>query len=595
MPDAREDAKLAALRARFRQGDFDRPPLSGPAYDAWRELANAVRLRPGPDLPPGGEPFISVLMPVYNPAAEHLREALDSLKRQTWGGWECCIADDCSSLPHVRPLLEDAAREDARFRIVFRAENGHISAASNSALGVARGTWCALLDDDDLLAPEALAEMARAAEEHPGAEAFFSDEDQVWQDGQGGEPRHDNPLFKPGCDPDLLLGFNCVSHFGMYRASTLRELGGFRVGYEGAQDHDLTLRFLERAGMGRIRHIPLPLYHWRRHSGSTAGSWKTKPYARDASLRARRDYAERAGLSILFEPQPQSLYAELRFLPPAPLPALTLCLLLDLRELVREPDTLVRVRAALERAAYGKRETLLVCRAGEGAGQAAEMTARLERLAGEFHCRLFVESCGDMFSLANIAAGHAHGKALLFLRAGDVPLHPEFASRLVGALWRADVAAVAGRGVTPGGCVAQAGYAVGYGPEEEEGEGPAFACPSCCGLDLRSGGYFRWAHLTRSVPGVYLSGLCCRRELFERLGGFREQEGCPADLGFCLRAWRECGLRSVILPGADLECREIPRPAALSAGIDPSEIPFQNPHLAWTPGGWKLRPPRRSS
>ena len=185
------------LRERFRRGDFDRPPLSGPAYDAWRELEEANRFRTAPPLSDGDEPLISVLMPVYNPAETHLREALESLASQTWNGWECCIADDCSSLPHVRPMLEEAARRDHRFRIIFRKANGHICAASNSALAIARGAWCALLDDDDILAPEALAEMARAVQEHPEAEAFFSDEDQIWRDGESGATLHSNPLFKP--------------------------------------------------------------------------------------------------------------------------------------------------------------------------------------------------------------------------------------------------------------------------------------------------------------------------------------------------------------------------------------------------------------
>lgn len=56
------------LRERFRRGDFDRPPLSGPAYDAWRELEEANRFRTAPPLSDGDEPLISVLMPVYNPA-----------------------------------------------------------------------------------------------------------------------------------------------------------------------------------------------------------------------------------------------------------------------------------------------------------------------------------------------------------------------------------------------------------------------------------------------------------------------------------------------------------------------------------------------
>lgn len=99
-----------------------------------------------------GQPLISVLMPTYNPRPAWLHEAIASVRAQTYGHWELCIADDASTDPQVEALLEAAAAEDSRIRWVRRPVNGHISEASNSALALAGGDWVALMDHDDLLA-----------------------------------------------------------------------------------------------------------------------------------------------------------------------------------------------------------------------------------------------------------------------------------------------------------------------------------------------------------------------------------------------------------------------------------------------------------
>ena len=66
-------------------------------------------------------------------------------------------------LPHVKAVLQEYARRDSRIKIVLRAENGHISAATNSALACASSTFFALLDHDDELSPHALMLVCRVA------------------------------------------------------------------------------------------------------------------------------------------------------------------------------------------------------------------------------------------------------------------------------------------------------------------------------------------------------------------------------------------------------------------------------------------------
>ncbi len=60
----------------------------------------------------------------------------------------------------IRPFLERKAGRESRIKLIFRESNGHISACSNSALSLATGEWCALLDQDDAFTENALANVA---------------------------------------------------------------------------------------------------------------------------------------------------------------------------------------------------------------------------------------------------------------------------------------------------------------------------------------------------------------------------------------------------------------------------------------------------
>src|SRR5581483_846150 len=187
--------------------------------------------------------------------------------------WELCIADDCSPSPHVRRVLERAAQEDPRIRVVFRDRNGHISAASNSALSLATGDFVALLDHDDELAEHALFLLATAAGD---ADLLYTDEDKIDERG-----RLSSPFFKPDWNPDLLLSQNYVGHLCAVRRSLLLEIGGFREGFEGSQDYDVVLRTSARTT--RIRHLPFVAYHWRSVAGSTARDVRAKSYVTSAA------------------------------------------------------------------------------------------------------------------------------------------------------------------------------------------------------------------------------------------------------------------------------------------------------------------------
>lgn len=241
-------------------------------------------------------PTISLIVPIYNTPKSLLEAMIASVQAQVYGKWELCLADDASTVEHVRPMLTDLADADPRIKVVSLAQNQGISGASNAALALATGDFIGLLDHDDVLSPLALFEVVRVLNEKPETDLIYSDEDKVDEKGRF----HWDPFFKPDWSPDLLLSMNYICHFGVYRRSLVEEIGGFRSEFDGSQDYDLVLRFTERTD--RIHHIPKILYSWRAIPGSGAQEVQAKPYALDTARMALAEALKRRGWSGRVDP-----------------------------------------------------------------------------------------------------------------------------------------------------------------------------------------------------------------------------------------------------------------------------------------------------
>lgn len=309
--DYRRDLWWKMRHRSYRRAPLLRSVWPDP-YDAWCEREQAqvqashaqasrsIRELGGLQVGHPLRPQLSVLMPTYNPPLAFLDAAIESLRSQWYPDWELCLADDASTAAGVREHLRAWAEREPRIRLVLCKQNGHISAASNAALQAATGQWLVLMDQDDLLPPDALWCVVQAISQHPDAGLLYSDEDKI--DGAG---RRFGPYFKPAFDADLLRGQNLISHLGVYRRELVLGVGGFRVGYEGSQDHDLALRSVDRLRAEQVVHIPRVLYHWRVHEHSTAGGIEAKPYALDAGLRAVQDHLQRRAVNAQVQPHPE--------------------------------------------------------------------------------------------------------------------------------------------------------------------------------------------------------------------------------------------------------------------------------------------------
>jgi GT2 family glycosyltransferase len=495
----------------------------------------------------GYHPLISVLLPIYNADLKFLEKAIASVRRQIYDSWELCIADDASTDLRVRSFLEEIERSDQRIKLLFRAENGHISACSNSALTLASGEWCALLDQDDALAENALAEVANAVARQARIGIVYSDEDFLDSLGE-----RSNPFFKPDWNPELFLGQNYLNHLGVYRTDLLREIGGFREGFEGSQDYDLALRCVARLRPDQILHIPRILYHWRMVAGSLADQPDAKPYARHAARRALNSHLRERGIAARAEACPENDESH-RVIYELPEPVRRVTILVTGCE--RPPS--------LERTDYPQLEVILFNPGATG---------------------------------ANSGARSARGEVLVFL-SGEIEVsEPGWLREMVSHVVRPEVGAVGARLWSPEGNLEDGGLILGLG---------GIAAPAFRGFPRGHAGYFNRAWLQQNCSAVSAACMVVRKEVFFEAKCFDEWNLplCYYDVDFCLRLGQH-GLQVVWTPYANLTfrgsgLREEAKASGEAAymrkrwGRQLLNDPFYNPNLTLNPPGFTVAfPPR---
>lgn len=235
-------------------------------------------------------PLFSILVPVYNTPIPYLREMLDSVRNQTYQKWQLCIANANPENEEVARILNQYLEMDKRIQVVNVPENLGIAQNTNKALSIAKGDYIGLLDHDDMLAADALFEAVKTVNDE-NADVIYTDEDKITMSGE----KHFQPNFKPEFNLDMLRSNNYICHFFIAKASLMKEIGGFRGEYNGAQDYDMIFRCTERAD--NIVRIPKVLYHWRLHEQSTAENPESKRYAFDAGKKVIEDHLKRCGES----------------------------------------------------------------------------------------------------------------------------------------------------------------------------------------------------------------------------------------------------------------------------------------------------------
>lgn len=464
----------------------------------------------------------SIAVPLYNTPKGFLREMIQSVLDQTYGNWELCMADGSDEAhSYVGKICEEYAGRETRIKYRRLGENRGISDNTNACIAMAAGGYIALLDHDDVLAPDAL-EMNAAAIIETGADILYSDEDHITADG-----RHAYPLYKPDWSPDLLYSQMYICHLLVFRRELFESIGGFRAKYDGSQDYDLMLRLSEQTD--KICHIPRRLYSCRESGSSTAANPAAKPYAHEASLRALDEHLKRKYGQGAYAEETEYLFVyNPRFACGHPF----ISIIIPFKD--RWEMTNDCVRSVLQNSSYLDYEILLL----NNRSEKQDTAAWAERIQREDK-RVRVIDADMEFNwskLNNFGVSHAKGDVYVFLNNDTKVISSDWLERLSENALRPDTGAVGALLLYPDDTIQHAGVVVGLGGWADHiFKGMR---PEHCGSPYVS------PMVSRNALAVTGACMAISKQTMERVGGFDEEFIiCGSDVEWCIRAY-ESGLQN---------------------------------------------------
>lgn len=481
------------------------------------------------------QPKISIVLPVYKIPEEIFRETLATVELQCYKNWELCVVDDASERPEIAQMVRQfAADHPGQVKFAVNPANIHISATSNRCIELATGEYLALLDHDDRLLPNALAEMVRYINLHNRPEILYSDERVIEQDGKATHLVY----CKPGWSPFLHLSCNYTTHLTLYCTELIRDLGGFRVGFEGAQDHDLMLRAVE-ASDKPVVHVPFCLYQWRATETSTAKSADAKPYAALAGVKAVTEACLRRGRPADVEWEPESFHYRVRFELPPELPLVSI--------LIPSKDNAGFLENCLQsifqKTTYANFEVILLDN-GTTSPDALEVIGKF-RHSQEHRFRVFRDDGPFNFAaLNNRGAKLARGEYLVLLNNDTAVRTPEWIEEMLRFAQFPEVAAVGGKLLYPNGDIQHAGL---------ELQDRKIANHSFKFLPEDTTAYNNFSKTVHEVSSITGACLMIAAVKYHEVGGLDELNipNGYGDVDFCLRL-RKAGYTNVYTPYATL-------------------------------------------
>ncbi|MDE3023403.1 MAG: glycosyltransferase, partial [Pseudomonadota bacterium] len=426
-------------------------PFANQSYEDWHKInkpmtAKSKAVMESTMAGRSNFPKFSIIMPVFNTPIQELKSAIDSVQSQVYPNWELIIVDDASTNEDIRLFLNEYESSE-QIRIERRSENGHICQASNDAIAVATGDWMLCLDHDDTVEPYALYMLASEIVANENLVFIYSDSDKISPDG-----KLVDPYFTPDFNYDLLLAQNYVTHLSAYKLDIVKGIGGYRKGYEGSQDWDLTLRYLTATGniqgeRSGIKHIPHVLYHWRQSKDSVSANIMNKPYARQAGIQAVADHLKETKQNCSITPHNiVPIFNMVRFLLPKDQPKASI--IIQTKD--NHEQLGICVNSILEKTAYNNYEIIVM---DNGWRKDA-----LKNIKKNDKVKLF--SASGPFNYAktnNTGADYASGEFLCFLNDDTQIIESSWLLDLVALAARPWTGAVGPRLLYPDGHVQQAG------------------------------------------------------------------------------------------------------------------------------------------
>ncbi len=476
-------------------------------------------------------PLVSILIPVCGVSIGYLKSAIKSVFEQIYAEWELCIAVDEGDDPETVSYLKSLSEGDGRVKVVFLSAGGSVSTASNGALEAAAGEYVSILDQKDVLSPAALYFFVAKINEIGGVNIIYSDADEIDDEGV-----RSNACFNSSWNPDLFFSSDNISRSATYRTSLVREVGGFRVEYEGGQDYDLALRCVKRSVSSQICHIPRVLCHFRRRgeSGSV-----------DSSMKNNAGMTRARALSEFFKDQPGvsvsqgELPGTYRVRYPIPTPAPKVTVIIPTRD--GGPLLKKCIHSIFEVTVHDNFEVVVV----DNQSKSRETVDFLQSLSKRSNVTVLrYDFPFNYSSINNFAERHASGDVLCFLNDDVEAIESGWLNEMVSHALRPDIGAVGAKLLYGDGFIQHAGVVMGIG---------GFASHAHRLYPATHPGYAGRALLVQNFSAVTGACLVMRRNVFRAVGGF-DEENLPVafnDVDLCLRV-REVGYRVLWTPYAVL-------------------------------------------
>ena len=233
---------------------------------------------------------VSVLTPIYKTDERFLREAIESVLKQTFTDFEFLLLDDCPEDDREKVVR---SYDDKRIVYLKNERNLGITASRNKLIDLAKGEYLAVFDHDDVCRPERFAKEVAYLDAHPECGVV----------GGWTKPTNGTPNVYPESDHAIRLammeGASVWHPASMIRKSVL---DAAKVRYEAeftpVEDYMLWMRLLPQTAFHNLQEVVLD-YRW--HESNTSVVRKRELDAQAARVKA---------FAKVHEPE---LYAEYEF------------------------------------------------------------------------------------------------------------------------------------------------------------------------------------------------------------------------------------------------------------------------------------------
>ncbi|MBS6416615.1 MAG: glycosyltransferase, partial [Collinsella intestinalis] len=474
------------------------------------------------------QPTFSFIVPLYKTPSEYLHTMVDSVLAQTYPNLQLVLVNASPELGELRAEVAAYCAKDGRIDVVDLKDNLGITENTNAGLEVATGEFCCFLDHDDYIDADLLFEYVKALNANPQIDVFYCDEDMVIADEHGGGFKHCNPFFKPAYSPELLLSRNYAIHLMTVRRSVLDSMPRPDASFDGSQDFNMILfsTFAARS----VCSIPRVMYHWRISDTSTATNPDSKPYSLRSCRKAIDAQLARRGMNAGIVGTGLYLLHDV-WLEDASAAAVSI--VADVTGCHR--DVAWFAEFCQQMFSRSGAELIVV-------GNQADCDAFGTQYGGT----LIVCNDDGRLGRLNAGAAHARGDVLVFVDGDCIFTTPEPLRQLAG--W----CSMGGIGIAAPKILYRNGTNKSYGVAVTSER----IMPMYRGYDDDFPGYQCNLRAMQNVSAVGLQGMCVRRDVFGRIGGFDASFGAEVGaVDLCRRVLNE-GLRIVATPTVKIEVDE---------------------------------------